>query len=61
MARSPEKSGNSGRRAAFLQRMGKMRGAEKKMASRHLCLWRCVIGEPAQKLMQFAKANVSHA
>ena len=30
MARSPEKSGNSGRRAAFLQRMGKMAGPEKR-------------------------------
>ncbi len=30
MARAPEKSGNSGRRAAFLQRMGKMPGPEKK-------------------------------
>tara|TARA_R100001440_G_scaffold72030_1_gene95471 strand:+ start:310 stop:516 length:207 start_codon:yes stop_codon:yes gene_type:complete len=30
VARAPEKSGNSGRRAAFLQRMGKMPGPEKK-------------------------------
>jgi|TARA_R100000388_G_C7184542_1_gene130382 hypothetical protein len=30
MARSPERTGNSGRRAAFLQRMGKMPGPEKR-------------------------------
>lgn len=30
MARSPERTGNSGRRAAFLQRMGKMAGPEKR-------------------------------
>ena len=30
MSRSPEKTGNSGRRAAFLQRMGKMPGPEKR-------------------------------
>ncbi len=30
MASAPEKSGNSGRRAAFLQRMGKMPGPEKR-------------------------------
>ena len=30
MSRSPEKTGNSGRRAAFLQRMGKMPGSEKR-------------------------------
>ena len=30
MSAPPEKSGNSGRRAAFLQRMGKMAGPEKK-------------------------------
>ena len=30
MARSPERTGNSGRRAAFLQRMCKMPGPEKR-------------------------------
>ncbi len=29
MSRSPERTGNSGRRAAFLQRMGKMPGPTK--------------------------------
>lgn len=29
MTRSPERTGNSGRRAAFLQRMGKMPGPTK--------------------------------
>jgi len=30
MSRPPERTGNSGRRASFLQRMGKMPGATKK-------------------------------